>query len=103
MELTPLQRTLISRATALVLGLALLYGGVRCFNKSRELRAEWRQRQAQQRRPITRFNRDSSGSPHVMLLAILLLGGGGVVTLLAVVPTRWLFRIPVSPPTGRQW
>jgi hypothetical protein len=87
-----LTREIIGRSTMLVLGVAMLLGGLRCWAKARELLAEWDQRHPQshgQYVPDDDRSRDS-GAYYVNLIARPLLLGGAITAAAAVVPARML-------------
>jgi hypothetical protein len=87
-----LMREIIGRSTMLVLGVAMLLGGWRCWTKGRELIVEW-----DQHHPPTHGEHVSaddrarnSGAYYVDLLAWLLLLGGAITAAAAVLPVAML-------------
>jgi hypothetical protein len=91
-----LQRELVSRATAGVVGLAFLYGGWRCVAKGMEFSEEARGRQVLAKSSSTRRS-SGSGLPFMAGGVLLLIGAaiGGI----AVVPTRLIDKVyRISPP-----
>src|SRR5690349_12117338 len=87
-----LTREIIGRSTMLVLGVAMLMGGWRCWTKGRELLAEWDQRHPRKHGDyVSDDDRDrESGAYYVNKVGWLLLGSGAVTTAAAVVPVRML-------------
>jgi hypothetical protein len=90
--MNPLAKEIIGRSMMLVLGVAMLLGGWRCWTKGRELLAEWDQRHPQEHGSYVSDDDRSreSGAYYVNLVGWLLLGGGAITTAAAVVPVRML-------------
>jgi hypothetical protein len=98
MDLSPKLRALISRAAALVLGIVLVYGGIRVLLISIEAHRDWQQRFENR---YSYPQRESSGAAQLLFFALLLLVPGAIITVMALIPTSWLFAIPITPPGTR--
>jgi hypothetical protein len=86
--LSPGVRNVISRATLVIVGGLLIWGGVTCLNAARDLRAEWVQRNGQP----TPTRRDSSGASYVYLVAFGLLFAGAVCVAGSLLPISAMER-----------
>ena len=107
--MTEQTKTLISRGTALVMGLALLYGAYKCFATAVWLKQDYEQRVAagEVSGPVTpqfaprRVPRDASGAGLPGFFGAILLLAALPLVVLPLLPWRWLaklFRIPDDAP-----
>ena len=93
--MAPLIRNLISRATALVVGVALAYVCWWAIGGVRQIIAEHPERATMSRQERER-NSDGLGVP---LIIAFISGIGAFATFgYAVVPTRALYALPIAPP-----
>lgn len=91
------QRELISRATAGVVGVALLYGGWKCVAKGLAFADEMSQ--SGQRASVRSVRRGTNASALPLLVGGVMLIVGTAIGGIAVVPTRWIDKVyRVSPP-----
>lgn len=98
--MTTLQRELISRSAAAVLGLALIYGGWRCIAKGLDFA-----RDSAQRESVGDVSRRARGSGLGLPIyaGVILLIVGIPIAGIAVVPTRWIEKVyRVSPPVTHE-
>ena len=93
MQLSKLNREIISRATMGVVAAGLLYGGVKCLLVARALAQEW---------SASRAGR-SSGATLPLLLGIALVIVGAVFALAAVTPSAVFGRIMGPPGNTTLW
>jgi len=82
-------RTLISRGTLLIIAIALLYSGVFCIGKSRELYHDEVRRHAAQPNRSARMN---GGFMFIGAVGVILCAGGVLAGLGAVAPTSFIER-----------
>jgi hypothetical protein len=94
MELSKLQRELISRCAMAVLGLGLMYGGYRCLRTAWDLQTEYRENHPGRTYGRTR---SSSGAGLPSLIGYVLVIAGAPFALAAFVPTSWFARV-MGPP-----
>lgn len=98
MELSKVQREIISRSAMAVLAGAILFGSYKCFAAANDIRGDYDERHSITRKisnplgplSVRRRNyarRDASGAAFPMLLGIVLLLLGGPLALAAVTPT----------------
>ena len=93
MQLSKLQREIISRAAMGIVAAGLLYGGVKCLLVARALSEHW---------VATRAGR-SSGATLPLLAGIVLVIIGGVFALAAVTPSAVFGRIMGPPANTTLW
>ena len=91
MELSRLQRAIISRAALVVLASGLLFGGYKCMSTARWINDNYQQHNL-------RSDRSSGAGPFIIAGLVLLLLGG-VLGLAAVTPTA-VFEKIMGPPRG---
>jgi hypothetical protein len=92
MELSKRARDLISRATALCVGLALAFA---CFRIVGGIRASIAEADEMQR--LTGY-RPKATVPAILVLGAIGTGGAALVIIgFAIVPTSWLYRIDPRP------
>jgi hypothetical protein len=94
MELTKLQREIISRAAMAVVGLALLYGGYRCFRVGREFQREFREQRPGR---TYRQERRSGDGGLPIFIGVVLVISAVPFGLAAVLPTAWFAKV-MGPP-----
>lgn len=89
-------RPVVSRATMALLGVALLWGGFKCFSVAADLREDHRKRVEQGQMPRTGRTSRASGAhlPTLIGGALVTLGGGLVI--LAVLPLSLMQKIGVG-------
>lgn len=92
MELSRLQRAVISRAASAVLAGGLLFGAYKCLTLAR-----WMNDDYQLHNP-SRADRSSGAAPFA-LAGLVLLTLGGVLALATVTPTAVFERV-MGPPSG---
>ena len=88
-------RPLVSRAMMLLLGAALLWGGIKCIRTASWLRADHRARVERGEATDVRLGRrrDASGATLPMLAGIGLVTVGGAFAVLAVLPLNLMEKI----------
>src|SRR4051794_21538395 len=94
MELTRLQREIISRAAMAVLGVGLLYGGFRCLKTGWEFQREFREKHPS---GASRYGRRWSGAGLPILIGSVLVLLGAPFALAAAVPPNWFAKV-MGPP-----
>src|SRR5205085_9749773 len=94
-DLPPAQRNLISRGTLWIVGLLLLWGGIRCFSKASELTEQEHQRLAKLPAHL-RHSDDYSGANWATFAGVVLVLPGGLLTAGAVTPTSVLHRFTIG-------
>ncbi len=87
-------RTLISRGTLLIIAIALLYSGVFCVMKARELYHDEVRRHAAQPNRTARMN---GGFMLIGAVGVILCSGGVLAGFGALAPATWVERMLGRP------
>jgi hypothetical protein len=109
--MTKFQRELVGRAAMAVLGLALLWGGVKCFATASELKADDDRRYVERGSPP--YRKRHSGAYLPFAIGVVLCLFGAPLVFAAVVPVSWTARLLGRPnqitlhenpePGGSRW
>lgn len=92
--MTQFRRELVSRGTAAVVALLLLYGGWRCAAKGAALSREARTEAARADGPYGgRAGPRATGAGPVYVVGAVLALGGLPLAGVALLPTRWIYRV----------
>lgn len=89
-------RPVVSRATMAVLGIALVWGALKCFSVAADLRADHRNRVEQGQFPRTGRTSRASGAHLPTLIGGVLVTLGGGLVILSVLPLSLMQKIGIG-------